>query len=302
MKTVLRLLLPKKAYSYLQVRRRKYYEEHYFEKRFETVQCGQFSIQAPKDHILLKLQKIQPYRDLFVGITAKFVSEKYPKKNIVDIGANIGDTAALIASNCKNKLILVEASDYFYGILTKNVAVLPNEVVVKKCFISDGSVVSGSLHHWKGTAAFQENAEGKAQVKTEKLGDVADAQTCFIKSDTDGYDFKILLSSLDWIERIHPALLFENHIANEGDFHDSDKLITELSKIEYRYFIVWDDTGLHMLSTDNLLALKDLNRYLYKMWSIVNGEPKGIFNFDILCLHRNDQDIFEKISLWYREY
>ena len=302
MKAILKLILPSKVYSYLQIRRRQYFEQHFFETRFETIQCGQFEIQAPVDHILLKLQRTQPYRDLFVGITAKFIASKYPQKNMVDIGANIGDTAALMASNCTNKLILVEASDYFHEILKKNATKLPNEVVIKKCFVSDGSVVTGSLHHWKGTAAFQEKSEDTMQVKTERLEDVADNDTCFIKSDTDGYDFKILMSSLNWIEKVKSALLFENHLGNSGDFSDSDKLITELDSIGYKYFIVWDDTGLHMVSTDNIQVIKDLNRYLFKMWSVVNNEIKGIYNYDVLCLHKRDQDIFDNVSEWYRTY
>jgi hypothetical protein len=50
--------------------------------------------------------KLQPYRDLCIGISAKYISVKYPNKAIIDIGANIGDTAAIIATYAQNNVYL----------------------------------------------------------------------------------------------------------------------------------------------------------------------------------------------------
>jgi FkbM family methyltransferase len=234
-----------------------------------------------------------------VGIVAKFVASKYPDGTIVDIGANIGDTAAIIATYSSNKLILVEPSEYFCEILRRNVRQFPNEVVVRKTMVSTGRNMSGNLHHWGGTASFHEEQDGQEQVRTERLLDVADKNTRFIKIDTDGYDVEILTDSIEWLSVSRPTLLFENGIRNSHDLIAVNTLLDRLMKIGYEHFIVWDDPGFHLVSTTSVEVLKDLNRYLCKR--IEHGAP-SICNYDVLCVHRRDEDIYNAVREWYRTY
>lgn len=53
-------------------------------------------------------------RDQCVGFAAAQLSKKYPESTFMDIGANVGDTAAIMATHAKKRLILVEPSDYFF--------------------------------------------------------------------------------------------------------------------------------------------------------------------------------------------
>lgn len=300
MSALIKSLLPKSIYAFLKKRRKQYVEQNYFEQGLTKIKCGAYEIEAPDSHLLINLLKSQPYRDLCVGITAKYISAKYPDGTIVDIGANIGDTAAIIATYAQNKLILIEASNYSFDILVRNTSQLPNEIVVKKVLISDGNKVAGSFHHWGGTASFVEEAGGKIQMKTERLSDVADEKVCFIKTDTDGYDFKILLDGLEYLASVHPAILFENQIQSNQDLNDADELYARLMQIGYAYFIVWDDPGFHLVSTTSLDVLTDLNRYLFKVFQ--HDGHKSIYNYDVLCLHQNDEDVYKDICEWYKTY
>jgi hypothetical protein len=197
-------------------------------------------------------------------------------------------------------LILIEASDYFFDILVRNVSQLPNEIVVKNVLISDGSKVVGSFHHWGGTASFHEGIQGRIQIQTERLSDVAGDSVCFIKTDTDGYDFRILIDSLEWLASVSPAILFENQIRNNEDIQSANELCAGLIRIGYSYFIAWDDQGFHLVSTTSLDVLTDLNRYLFKVWQ--NGWHKSINNYEVLCLHQNDEDVYKDICEWCRTY
>jgi FkbM family methyltransferase len=269
-------------------------------QRFTQIKCGAFKLQSPKNHLLVGIYEAQPYRDLWVGIVSKYVSAKYPDGTIIDIGANIGDTAAIIASYSKCKLILVEASEYFFEVLARNVKQFPNEVVLKRTMISNGRAVSGSLHYRGGTAYFSETADGKAPVKTERLADVADDKTHFVKVDTDGFDVEILSGSLDWLAVERPAIVFENEIRNNKALLAVNGLLDELKGIGYEHFTVWDDPGLHIVSTSCVDVLKDLNRYLLKL---SQGKFRNaICNYDILCIHRNDGDVYESVRAWYETY
>jgi len=300
MKSLIKLLLPRRLYEFMRIFRGEYLSRRYFEHKFLKMTIGSYELEIPENHILVKLLRSQPYRDMCIGITAKYVVSKYPDCTIVDIGANIGDTAAHIATYVKNKLILIEASDYYFDILKRNTARLPNEIITKNILVSDGSDVCGAFSHWGGTASFNEAINGKTRLKTERLENIVDDHTRFIKTDTDGYDFKILLNSIDWLASVRPAILFENQIKNNSDLENADKLYSRLAEIGYAYFVVWDDPGFHLLSTTSVEVLTDLNRYLLKI--TLNDGHKSIYNYDVLCLHSSDKDVYDNISKCYRSY
>jgi len=309
MRALIKPLLPTPAYTFLQGRRKRRRErrkqdseQRYFEQSLVQIKCGAYVIQAPQTHLLVKALQSQPYRDLCVGITAKYISAKYPDRSIIDIGANIGDTAAIISTYSQNKLILIEASDYYFDILVRNTSQFPNEVVAKKCLILDGSHISGSFTHRGGTAWCREGIESQLRIKTERLTDVVDEDACYLKTDTDGYDFQILIDNLKWLAKVRPAILFENQIRSTRDLINSNDLYTRLTQIGYGYFMVWDELGFHLTSTTSLDVLIGLNRYLYKVWQSKNGGPKSVYNYDVLCLHESDADVYKNISDWYRNY
>ncbi len=281
-------------------------EQRYFEQDLTKIKVGAYEIEVPEQHFLIKLleENLQPFRDLCVGITAKYVSAKYPNGTMIDIGANIGDTAAIIATYAQNKLILIEGSDYFFELLVRNTSQLPNKIVTKKVLVSDGSKISGTFHHGGGTAIFDQSPEAHLQVQTVKLCDIADENTCFIKTDTDGYDFEILKASLDWLTLRHPAILFEHQIRKNQDYESAEELYISLVEIGYSYFIVWDEQGFLLLSTISLEILKDLNLYLFKIFQNVceNNGRWTIGNYDVLCLHKDDEDIYKSICHWYKNH
>ncbi len=289
--------LPEPIYEYLRLWHRRHGNVSYFRQGLTTIRCGSYELQIPKDHLLVKLRKQQPYRDLCIGITAKFVAAKRPDASIVDVGANIGDTAAIIANYVHNKLILVEASDYFFGILTQNARQFTNELVLKRAMVASGRSTRGNLQHWGGTAHFQEEANSGTQIETQRLEDIAGSNVGFVKIDTDGFDVEILRSSLDWLKVEHPAVLFENQIRNEGDEKDASALFDELGEIGYIYFVVWDDAGFRIVSTTSRDILKHLNLYLLRRSQ--KRVAGGICNLDVLCLHEDDADIYREVSEWF---
>ena len=265
---------------------------------------GNIVIKAPEKHLMVELQKTQrqPYRDIAVGIIAKYVSEKYPGETIIDIGANIGDTAAIIANYSSNPLILVEPSDYYYEILIKNIDFIPNVRRVEKVLVSAQPINGGMLKHTtKGTARFIELGEQGEKFTCKKLEEIADNNTRLVKIDTDGFDFSIIESSLEWLLRTKPLLFYENSITDLKTLEESNKVLKELAQIGYDYFIVWDDPGYHIVSTSDLDILFSLNRYLFKIWSS-RTRRESICNYDLLCVPAHDKDIFESVTDYYKNY
>ena len=99
------LQLPKPVYEFLRQKKRHYKERKFFSQSLTQIKCGAYQLQI-QNHLLLSLHKFQPYRDLCVGVVAKYIAAKYPGGTIVDIGANVGDTAALIATYSKTNYLV----------------------------------------------------------------------------------------------------------------------------------------------------------------------------------------------------
>jgi FkbM family methyltransferase len=286
--------------KFLKALRKHYLQRRFFAQRLVSLKCGDFEIESPANHLLVHILRKQPYRDVAIGVAAKLLTAKYPGGTLVDIGANIGDTAAIMATHSKSKLILVEPSDYFFEILSRNASRFPNQTDLVKALIGDGSAAHGRLHHWGGTAYFENDAQAKTTCISVPLSDIADPATCFVKIDTDGYDFQIVSHSLKWLEAIRPAVYFEDQIRTAGELRAANDVLDGLSSAGYAYFVVWDDPGLHILSTTTIDVLKDLNRYLFKLWE--NDVRKSLHNYDVLCLHERDEDIYQAVREWCRSY
>jgi FkbM family methyltransferase len=290
--------VPGRVLDSIRRRREEKREKAFFNQELKMVRCGAYELAVPASHLLLTLQENQPLRDVCVGIAAKFLGQKYPNSTMIDVGANVGDTAAIIASYATNKLILVEGSDYYHSLLIRNVNQLPNEVVIKKTLIADGTPIEGLLTHWGGTAFLNRSSERKSIQNTERLCDIADDDSSFIKLDTDGNDFAILLDSMDWLAKATPGILFENQIQNENDSYHSQELLNRLKGCGYKFFILWDDAGFHLLSTTCISVMADMTRYLLNIHK--NGKYISIYNTDVLCLHEKDEDIYTQVSEHYQ--
>lgn len=298
MKRLIRNLVPAPIRDAFRRLRGRWRENKFFTQSLLHVKCGDYELLVPKSHLLTNLLATQPLRDKCVGVAAEYLGLKYRSGTIVDVGANIGDTAAIIATHASNKLILVEGSEYFHSLLLRNVRQLPNDIEVKHCLIGDGSQVAARLTHWGGTAFLNKHEPGDSRANTERLCSIAGDDTCFVKLDTDGNDFAILADSIDWFAKVRPGILFENQIHDQNDLHAAGSICRRLADIGYLYFIVWDDAGFFLCSTTCLQLLADLNRYLLTVHE--NRGHISIYNTDILCLHQEDKDVFDLVCEWYR--
>ncbi len=256
---------------------------------------GSITIKAPHRHPVIRFAINQPYRDLPVGFAAEAVARKYPGASFLDIGANIGDTAAMMASYAPNPLILVEASTIYQNILRQNAAMLPNVRRVEFVFVSsDATPPSGRLRHWGGTATFEASDE-QAIGSAKRLADVADVDTKFIKIDTDGFDFAILRSSVDWLTLAQPLVLFESDVPTHDLHRQGLETLNALVAIGYRWFVVWDDRGYHMTTTDDIGVLRDLHTWLHTRRQAASS-LQGVSNFDILCAVGSDRDVVDAVT------
>lgn len=291
MKKIIKAIVPKFTIRFVQ-------NIIYYSQSTQKISYAGFILEVPRKHLLIGISNNKnSIRDQCIGISAKYTALRYEDCSIVDIGANIGDTAAILASYVKNKLILVEASTYFYRLLKKNSTQFSNNVDIINAFILDGTQAKGSLVHWGGTAYYDTDAQNFKTVRSLNLEDVADNKTKFVKIDADGCDNQIILSSLSFISKQKPLLFFEEMIRNSKDLLDANSVIDALAVLSYGYFILWDQDGNYLLSTSNLSEVKDRLDSLFKIWTTESN--KTIYNYEILAIPDDDSTIFEQISAHY---
>lgn len=257
-------------------------------------------IEVPKNHLIRSVGQTQPYREIGLIVSARLIGSKYPNKVIVDVGANIGDTAILIASQCRNELILVEPSDFFHKILLKNVKKINNKYTLYKCLIGNGEAICGDLVHVGSTAYFEASSSSKNN-QSKRLEELTDVLPCLVKLDTDGFDFVIIKWNIEYFKKYNPAIYFESNIRNINDLTAANEACGLLKEIGYNFFSIWDDAGFHIICTSNLEVVYSLNRYLYKMWD-TKTTNKSICNFDVLAVHEFDADIYVKLNEYFISY
>ena len=171
---------------------------------------------------------------------------------IVDIGANIGDTALLVLNHVDGKALCIEGDEYWARYLHMNVGEDPR-VTIEEVMLAPSEMDSTGLsvvRHESGSSVFVKDGE-KGETTTwvsaddlrERNPDFADVR--LIKSDIDGYD-PILVPEVAraWSDS-RPVLFFEYcpEATHEVAGYDPKLLWDDLAELGYSRLAIWDNTG-----------------------------------------------------------
>jgi FkbM family methyltransferase len=226
-------------------------------------------IQLPFSHNLPLYRKLYPAYASNIARIARQVQAKYPGSACIDIGANVGDTAAFIRSVSAGPLLCIEGEAFFFQILRQNAAVMP-DVECDQSFVGESSgLIEGRLVSNEGTAHLIPSEKATSQTTTRSLPDIladhpAFAAAKLLKVDTDGYDLRILQSHLDFLRNVHPIIFFEYDPHFFTLYGSSGlSLFTDLRASGYHDVMVYDNFGDYVLTiplTDTSI-LEDLHYY-----------------------------------------
>jgi len=252
-----RLLLPPAFFYLFRSVKRKIRKKYQIEDYSLTLSSG---------HTLPDFQKDHKLYDRFLPCLTKYLSVE---QTIIDVGANIGDTAFLIRSSSDAKIVCVEGSEKFFGYLVDNINSLPvkkgNNINCIHALVGTQNN-KGSLKHINGTAKVVKDDSHKADSNNSmSLNEIAKTvdNLTLVKVDTDGFDYDVLISGLKSISKEEPILFWENVIENEDQLKSYNKMYQELSLLGYTKIYIFDNFGNILLSNTSFDSQNAINEYIY---------------------------------------
>jgi FkbM family methyltransferase len=263
-------------------------------KPFKQVQVGDYSLIANSIHPIEDNIIHNKYYSSNLPRIAKYMEGKYPVFGIIDVGANIGDTVALIrTAGVKQHVYSVEGEPTYLSLLKKNVEQF-TEVTLFETFLGEiTDRLRGTTEVADGTARLNKNSNANIEIK--KLDDLVKDNELqnvkLLKVDTDGFDFKILRGSFSFIKEQTPVIFFEYdafYLEEQGE-HGTN-MFKSLHELGYNTAIFYDNYGKMLLSVrvDNSDLITQLYNYMRK--------KEGAFGYyDVCVFHKNDDDLAREV-------
>jgi FkbM family methyltransferase len=134
---------------------------------------------------------------------------------MIDVGANIGDTAAFVAELMPDARVLcIEGSDRYVDLLRSNVHRLGLNAECVQAYCGDGGEGGFVSEEESGTGRLRAVSPNPSSVRTQTLDEIVSAHPEFsrpalLKIDTDGFDAKVLRGARRLLEESHPVVFFE---------------------------------------------------------------------------------------------
>jgi FkbM family methyltransferase len=186
-------------------------------RRNKVIDLAGHRIELPASHSLPAIRAKCPHYEGEISRLAEFLLKTEGRLNMVDVGANVGDTVALLQPKRRGDFLCIEGSSRFFGFLQKNVGELANVRCIN-ALVTDPDDVSQSADFAEadGTAYVAKTPRPHAPSTVPRLtldrilSDYADFPAPnFLKIDTDGYDLNVLRGGARLLQSSRPAIHFE---------------------------------------------------------------------------------------------
>jgi len=260
---------------------------------------GRTMLALPPSHQLDHFHQHWPRLQLALGDIAQAVAGKYSGFSAIDIGANIGDTAAIICSRDDVATLCIEGNPVYWPYLEENARRIGSHVVIDRSFIGETAGAQPLAVHTdpSGTAKLVP-AEDGSEITLRTFDQVLREHPRFIRSklikiDVDGFDFEIIRGAVALLKALQPILFYEyapiESGTGGGDGMDIFRVLTEIG---YNRFLIWDGYGHYMVH----LTDADFDKFVDLTFFLVSNRRFGpaIYHYDICAFPVGDTDLFEE--------
>jgi len=244
----------------------------------------------PLSHELPTYYFWHPLYDSVIDRLSAYIRSSHGPLCLVDIGANIGDTALCARLTEDDCALLIEPTSAFRQCAKLNTGNTKASIEILDCFIGAVDVraaLQGDSH--QGTARFRFDAGGtKVTLCTiDKLVfGRPHLKPNFIKIDTDGHDLECLQGARETIAAFRPYVLFEADVFDSADYCTAFlSCCSHFVQSGYEQIVVYSNIG-NLLWSGHITDTSTIAQLLF--YHITSG----VLYYDILFIPPNSS--FEK--------
>lgn len=267
--------------------------------RIYTVGGKQLAL--PPEHLLPEYQAAFPKYDRYFLSFLQHLAQLGTPISLIDIGANVGDTsAAFLVEIPQARAICIEGNDRYIPYLRRNLKPFSTVTIVDALVLHEPGEWSwitqdgtGRLVPSEGTTSEQTR---KARISPSQVLALAGPGDLTIwKSDTDGFDIPILLSSFDTISSQCEIIWIEfDPSLNTSGSEDVSSLLESIASLD-RDVVVFDNFGNLMFRLPAASGAQILTQLSW--WLESAGVNGGSTNYlDIWVLPRNLAVVLESFN------
>lgn len=249
---------------------------------------------CPFSHKLLFYQKEFPLYDRQLSKLCHWLGKKLDRKvNVIDVGANVGDTVRNIG--IKEAFYLCIEGDVSFSKYVKY-NLKGYDYAIEKVFLNDEKSTSRFVvESSNGTGHLKKAEDTSDEINLITLDELIETKYSnigfdLLKIDTDGFDFKVIRGARNCLRKWHPLLFFEwdkAYCKEQGE--DPLSIFPILDGLGYKECILFDNFGnvFSNMDTNNTTLLKS-----YIDNTIGDGLP---YYYDVLAIPSSENYTTQKI-------
>lgn len=262
------------------------------QQALKTIKIGKFDLRLNRNHTLGFNIKHYPLYNQNLPRLVAFLEQTFPGLSVIDIGANVGDTTLFIKNKADVPVICIEGNEFYSGLLKENTKSFDNVTVIR-AFLSDkAGVFNARFQFDKGTMSVYQKTEG-TEVAMVSLDDIINqhpalfSEVRVLKTDTDGYDMKIIRGAWNFLRTKSPVLFLEyDRVYLKAQGENGIDTLRQLADIGYYRIFFYDNYGrfITMLTMDCMAAIESLHEY-------IEGYHAPFAFYDLCIFHRRDDQV-----------
>jgi FkbM family methyltransferase len=261
------------------------------------IQIGNYQISMQENNPLwMPYSQVPDYMGN-LGRLAKQVFQAYPDALMIDVGANVGDTAAIVKTAVDVPIVCIEGDSSVFRLLQQNITPM-KDVTAHQCFLGEKAETIKAMIEkggWDTTIIPTEEGMASAESVTlvpldEFVAKLPLQKKCkLLKVDVEGFELKVLRGATHLLNEDQPAVFFEwNHENLEKIGDPGPDILSYLQSQGYEDFLVFDSAGNFILpgKVSDSRLLQDLYDYLKSLpWLVY---------YDICVFTRQDSTIMQQ--------
>lgn len=254
------------------------------------VQVGPLSLAVPSRHDLTEI-KYYLAGCSGLGILAGICFSD-SKNHYVDLGANVGDTAAIIEVSSQTRLhsTLVEPSEFFLRYLRLNSKNYHRPKLINSYAASSypPKPIQGKLMHWAGNAEIVSKGRGRNLAEAHEqvlLAELIAPKTALVKIDCEGEDMSILRTALSPGLELHarPWIYMEVTLQDAAHVLEFKSLILDASRYYSSAFAIFRGVRYRVFPN-----LQHFEKWAIEEWSELDSPSRRHFQFDLILVPKGE--------------